>query len=1366
MDAHRLSLLAVTDTGLADHQGMVMPLHVKSRRHFLHGGGPGASAGVGVLVDTSHMTVRPTGSVPARVAPFVQFYSVRGPELAVTLGVVYIPPRLHTRADLRGLRDDVLAAIRDVALQHPGSFLLLGDLNVHLPESANRAGVRRGHRCRAGNRGSRQVLDLLRSAHLNVLNGDQRFSLATPTYDSAARDPSTGAHRYTTLVDYAIASDATADGITDVYTTSVSATVPTDHRMVVTVMGVSKEAERQARQCALLHSTDTAPRLPGVAHPVWRAYRKAVDAHLSELRTTFLRLPSEGTPIRLPADVSVEHLLMRLTRVLKRHLHPVRQARRQHRYYTPPDRRRVAEAEEAAKEAAEALARLQEATRTAAVRAALPLATRQVRHTARQLATATAAYEQAERRATHAAASTALYSRAKRVKHLKYGHRILMACEPNTQRHGAGVSNRMPTIRHPATGADATTAETKVEAFSERLRQLHQPRPPHPPDVAANRETEESIEPEDQTGPGGLNIDFTPEEVMQQLQRLKLHKSGGAGGLNANILRGGRRARRRGETGWSDELCEWLALLFNTMLRRQEVPEALVRGEVTFVAKPRKPDPSDTAAWRPITVLPAIGKLFEGLVGERVRAVLESGTHGRHLDEGQFGFRCATGCPEALLTVVELRRLDFVPADDDEHEHGQHDDPYGMRPPPMGRPQRSAHMVFCDLKSAFDVVDHDALFRRLAAAGIRGRVWGVLRAMYRAHTRVVKIGRRRGHPIDINTGVPQGFSSSPLLYAAYLMLLATVIKSAMTRGFVDTTVDIDFSSPPPAVVDADGNVAAHIGPVTLVSFADDCVLRARNPAQLELALRTLAWGLHRLKCQLNVSKTWQLVSSMATRAQLWWKVWTGPWGHVRLVPDGELQRTTSMTRAASTPYLGVEVDSRATLRAHRQTTHEKTRRELRRAGAVVSSHGVYSPRIGVLSLHSAYSHLLYCCEVWSECGPNQPTHVATATALGRACARVLEVQGAPHLYATGELGMLSPTARIYQQRLALWMELLTQPPTRYTQWVYVCSLRAYSNGYEGPTWCKSTHAMLHHLGGEFTAAWADGDLEGQRQWLAAQLQRNLPAPADVLELPSYRPWRARLRRKASALVQEWASEQWRAQVQQSHTLRLFAKLHPRLQFARYLDCVHAPAATRLRAQLRSGWYPLQEHLAYKRSGHRTDSDQYRDEARCKLCGAPQETVPHFVLHCPVLAHARAGASGLGLRATIEGACTHPDVRALLTPAAVTDDDLLALTLGGDLSDRRGLESFMQPGSEAAKHPDTPHPARDRLAALAATGPILTALHAERTSLLARLDPAPDAAGNGSGDDDSSDAGSDRPRSNARPLTGAERHLLARVLQQL
>ena len=107
---------------------------------------------------------------------------------------------------------------------------------------------------------------------------------------------------------------------------------------------------------------------------------------------------------------------------------------------------------------------------------------------------------------------------------------------------------------------------------------------------------------------------------------------------------------------------------------------------------------------------------------------------------------------------------------------------------------------------------------------------------------------------------------------AYLLLLCNVVKDALGAGFVNTTTDIDFASPPPVQIDEDGTVTAQAGPNVLITFADDCCIVASDADELRLALQAMSWGLHRLRCRLSMPKTWQLVNCMRQRAQYWWHV--------------------------------------------------------------------------------------------------------------------------------------------------------------------------------------------------------------------------------------------------------------------------------------------------------------------------------------------------------------------------------------------------------------------------------------------------------------------------------------------------------------
>lgn len=1336
---HKLSLLAVTDTQLRDHEALNTPIQ-RQHLHFLHSGGDGAQRawGVGLLVDTSHIDVHVIESaVPARQRPYMQLYDVHGPRCRMHLCVVYIPPRMYGAPGAAQARA-MLDAIGRMATTYADTLVVAGDLNCHLSEASNRGGSRKGHK-RETNAPGRIVETWLPTHGLHIYNGDQRFSPATPTYDSAARDAATGAPRYSTLVDYIVAGNVMGDGMQDVYTVGVHKFVSTDHRMVVLVANADVDEIKDARVSAFLAAERRSSRLPGIVNPAWDKYRLAVDARLAGAwRHVF------GTRLgELPRHhVNLERAIRKLQSILLRAKHllfedPLPATA------TPPPTDALVAARHAVAQADANLHRLQQAQeREAADTAAVSTAIAVAKEAHRALQREKHAHARAVRGAKNAAATTALNSKWRTQRDQKWGHNQLMGRSRWTQRHNAGACNTMPDIVDPETGELHTTDDGKATGFTNRLKQVHSVPEPRKEDVEYNAAIAAAVDPLDASGELGLNADFTVEEVLWQIFRLKLHVSGGQLKLNANFLRGGRRppdTPPRAGVPQPDRLALWLSTLFTLMLRQQRVPAALVKGVVTFIKKPHKDDYSKTTAWRPITVASVFCKLFEGCIETRIRRVLECGGGGlvQHLDEGQYGFRHARSCADPVFILTELRRMAAADRITTSSRYRGSVQPCMSTPDPHGMLQRdtaaqtASQVVSLDLASAFDKAQHEPLFRRLAEAGITGRIWGLLRAIYAAHTRVVKIGTTLAPPLDVNSGVPQGFLSSPLLFICLISVIANAVKKAMRLNRVDYDSDFDFSSPPPIEVEDDGKtITAIMGPVVLLAYADDLQIAAHSTAHLTLALQAIAHALDRIGAEVNLGKTYQLVSNRMTIVQRWWvRDDTGNW-----VQGPQLQTTTSLKRSEGRAYLGVTVDHAGTLAAHRTDVFKRTITAYNRCGTEVSSHGVYNPRLGKLCLPFATGHLLFCSEAWSR-GSGPPATLETAQA--RACARVLEMRGAPRLYVLGELGFTSIKAKLYKQRMAYWLELLLQPPTRYTRWVYQQNLATYNSGYNGLTWARETHTMLTNMadgvGEEAEAAataWCNGNIQQQREWAGALVGEDLPTAVQMLAHTPYIEWRRRVRDVAAAWVDKWDECQWRHDVQQSHTLQLFAKLHPTRCFARYLDCCHRPAATKMRARLRAGMYPLQTREAYWHHRNDMDSQAYRDAAACPLCHDAPETVTHFVLHCPALDRARRDQHGRTLQEALLAECHSPPVLQQLQPdphGAVDDEVALALALGGDLTTRHAdLEDFMQPRSVADRAGLHPHPARDRLKALNITAPILLALGDARTALLA---PTPEADNN-------------------------------------
>ena len=165
-------------------------------------------------------------------------------------------------------------------------------------------------------------------------------------------------------------------------------------------------------------------------------------------------------------------------------------------------------------------------------------------------------------------------------------------------------------------------------------------------------------------------------------------------------------------------ICQSLASLFNSSLRSGQVPEEWKAANITPV--PKKGNNDDVSNFRPVSVLPVVGKIFERLVHNQ-------------LDSAQFGFRPGHSTQDALVSMVEEWR---VVLDED----------------------RLVGSVFLDLSKAFDMVDHSILLRKLPKYGVVGRELEWFVGYLSGRKQRVCVKNAKSKWIELQRGVPQGSS--------------------------------------------------------------------------------------------------------------------------------------------------------------------------------------------------------------------------------------------------------------------------------------------------------------------------------------------------------------------------------------------------------------------------------------------------------------------------------------------------------------------------------------------------------------------------------------------------------------------------------
>jgi retron-type reverse transcriptase len=94
--------------------------------------------------------------------------------------------------------------------------------------------------------------------------------------------------------------------------------------------------------------------------------------------------------------------------------------------------------------------------------------------------------------------------------------------------------------------------------------------------------------------------------------------------------------------------------------------------------------------------------------------------------------------------------------------------------------------IFCDLRKAFDTVDHKILLSKMSKLGIKGVELQWFRSYLTDRKQFVSINGKSSNLRDILIGVPQGSILGPLLFLIYINDLP-LASSLYTLLFADDT---------------------------------------------------------------------------------------------------------------------------------------------------------------------------------------------------------------------------------------------------------------------------------------------------------------------------------------------------------------------------------------------------------------------------------------------------------------------------------------------------------------------------------------------------------------------------------------------------
>ena len=194
---------------------------------------------------------------------------------------------------------------------------------------------------------------------------------------------------------------------------------------------------------------------------------------------------------------------------------------------------------------------------------------------------------------------------------------------------------------------------------------------------------------------------------------------------------------------------------FNFAVDNGTFPNNCKRADITPAHK--HDNKMDKGNYRPVSILPAMSKIFEKLFYYQINHFIEN-----RLSKFQCGFRKGYSAQHCLILMVEKWKK------------------------AMDK-KNCAGALMSDLSKAFDCLNYDLMIAKLEAYGFSYSSLKLLSSYLRNRYHRVKVNSNYSSWTEILSGVPQGSIIGPLLFNIYLSDLFLFLEDSNIASYADDT---------------------------------------------------------------------------------------------------------------------------------------------------------------------------------------------------------------------------------------------------------------------------------------------------------------------------------------------------------------------------------------------------------------------------------------------------------------------------------------------------------------------------------------------------------------------------------------------------